>query len=82
MGNNIPVAAIKLQAVKRCALSAHTRPCNIILSNVETFASLALWAAARNRWTFCCGVSPSGAGARSFAALEDMFAADGGFENA
>lgn len=51
---------INVNAVNRCALSAHTLPRIIALSNPETFASLALAAASLNLWTFCWGVSPDG----------------------
>lgn len=71
---NIPVAAIKLKAVNRCALSAHTRPLTRNLSNVETRASRALSAAARRRRTFSCAVSPAGPGCRAGCEL------NGGFE--
>ena len=60
----IPVAPIKLNAVNRCARSAHTRPLTSSLSNVEICASLALLAAARNLLTFSCVVSPGGPGFR------------------
>jgi hypothetical protein len=60
----IPVIPIRLNAVNRCALSAQTRPRTTNLSKPETFASLARAAASLNRRTFCCGVSPGGAGVR------------------
>lgn len=54
------MAPIKLNAVNRCALSAHTRPRITILSNVEISPSFAASAAALSRLTFCWGVSPGG----------------------
>jgi hypothetical protein len=45
------------------------------LSNVETFASLALAAASLNLLTFCCGVSPGGPGVRG--GIEDVLALAG-----
>jgi hypothetical protein len=59
---HIPVNPINVNAVKRCARSAHTRPLTNTLSNVLTFSSLALAAAALSLATFCCGVSPGGPG--------------------
>lgn len=51
-----------MNAVNLCALSAHTLPLIINLSNVEICASLALSAAALSLLTLCCGVSPGGPG--------------------
>ena len=78
----IQVAPIKLNAVNRCALSAHTRPLIINLSNVDICASRALSAAARNRRTFSCGVSPTGPGVRCGNVFEGMFTAEGGLADA
>jgi hypothetical protein len=57
---SIPVIPIKLSAVNRCALSAQTLPLKITLSKFDTCASRARSAAALNRLTFSCGVSPGG----------------------
>lgn len=54
---SLPVAAIKLSAVTRCARSAHTRPRATTRSNRETLASRAARAACRRRATFSWGVS-------------------------
>ena len=53
----IPVSPMSDIAVNLCALSAHTRPTIMTLSNVEIFAPLALAAASLRRLTFSCGVS-------------------------
>lgn len=60
--SRIHVIPIRLRAVNLWSLSAHTLPVEITLSNVETCASLAAFAAALNRLTFCCGLSPGGPG--------------------
>ena len=60
----IPVAPIRLNAVNRCARSAHTLPLTNTRSNVVTCASRALFAAALNLLTFSWGVSPGGPGFR------------------
>jgi len=57
---SLHVSPIKLNAVNLCALSAHTRPRTITLSHPVTCASRAAFAAALNRLTFSCGVSPAG----------------------
>ena len=56
----ILVSPIKLSVVILCALSAQTRPLEIILSAKLTCEFRAAFAAALNRLTFSCGVSPVG----------------------
>jgi len=60
--SSIPVNAISDHVVILCARSAHTRPLTKNASSDDTSASFALAAAALNRFTFSCGVSPDGAG--------------------
>ena len=81
---SIPVAPIKLNAVIRCARSAHTRPLTTNLSNVENCASRALSAAALSLLTFSCGVSPGGPGFRGgkFEVFEAVLAEAGGLADA
>ena len=61
---DIPVAPIRVKVVTLCTRSAHTRPLTRNLSNVEICASRALSAAALNRLTLSCDVSPGGPGFR------------------
>jgi hypothetical protein len=64
---------MRADAVILCALSAHTRPLKITLSIDEICASRAAFAAALNRFTFCCGVSPTGPGFLEGATFEGRF---------
>jgi len=59
---NMPVKAIKLYVVKRCARSAQTLPLATTLSKLDSWPNFALRAASRSLATFCCGVSFGGAG--------------------